>query len=77
MLADDPAVRVQALEALGANDTPDARLVVRRVIDQDTDPAVKYAATLSLIELSGAACLGELAADLRPALVFKPRGAVG
>jgi HEAT repeat protein len=65
LLAQDPLVRVQALEALGANNTPEATPVVRRSIDADLDPEVKYAATLSLIELEGESCLAELADIIR------------
>ena len=60
----DPDVRVRALEALGANGAPAARPVARRLVD-DPDPDVKYAATLSWIELAGEACLAELADVIR------------
>jgi HEAT repeat protein len=57
--ASDPEVRVKGLEALGANDTPEAMPVVREAMN-DPDPDVKYAATLSLLELAGESWLREL-----------------
>ncbi len=65
LLADDPDVRAEALESLGTCNNPEALAVVRRAIDDDPDPYVKYAATLSLIELAGEACLADLADILR------------
>ncbi len=58
--ATDPAVRIKGLEALGANDTPEAFPVTRSALN-DPDPDVKYAATLSLLELAGDTWLTELA----------------
>lgn len=55
-----PAVRVRALEALGANGSPEALPVARAQLE-DPDADVKYAATLSWLELAGAASLPELA----------------
>ena len=57
--AEDMEVRIKALEALGANDTPEAMPVVRNAMN-DPEPQVKYAATLSLLELSGESWLQEL-----------------
>ncbi len=65
LMADDPDVRVQALESLGATETPEALPVVRRAIEDDAEPGVKYAATLSLIELVGEDCLAEVADRVR------------
>lgn len=59
MKAKDADVRIKALEALGQNDTPEAKPVVREGMN-DPDPAVKYAAVLSLLELSGEEWLQEL-----------------
>lgn len=59
LTADDPEVRIKGLEALGQNDTPDAMKVVRHAMN-DPEPDVKYAATLSLLELAGEAWLQEL-----------------
>lgn len=57
--AEDPDVRIKALEALGQNDTPEAMPVTRNAIN-DPDPYVKYAAVLSLLELAGEGWLQEL-----------------
>jgi HEAT repeat protein len=57
LLAADSAVRIQALEALGANHTPPAIAVVDSVVHTDPDPDVRYAATLSLLELAELAAL--------------------
>jgi HEAT repeat protein len=57
--AEDPDVRVKALEALGQSDTPEAKPIVRNAMN-DPEPDVKYAATLSLLELSGESWLTEL-----------------
>ncbi len=57
--AGDPDVRVKALEALGQSDTPEAKPIVRNAMN-DPEPEVKYAATLSLLELSGESWLNEL-----------------
>lgn len=57
--AEDPDVRIKALEALGQNDTPEAMPVTRSAIN-DPDPHVKYAAVLSLLELAGESWLQEL-----------------
>lgn len=59
MRAQDVDVRVKALEALGQNDTPEAKPVVRQAMN-DPEPEVKYAAVLSLLELSGEDWLQEL-----------------
>jgi HEAT repeat protein len=59
LAAKDPDVRVKVLEALGANDTPEAMPVVRNAMN-DPNPDVKYAATLSLLELAGESWLEEL-----------------
>lgn len=61
LLAEDPDVRVKALEALGATEMPQAIPVVRTALD-DPSPEVVYAATLSLVELAGEACLDEMSA---------------
>jgi HEAT repeat protein len=57
--AQDPEVRIKGLEALGANDTPEAMPIVRQAMN-DPEPDVKYAATLSLLELAGESWLQEL-----------------
>jgi hypothetical protein len=57
--AKDADVRVKALEALGQSDTPEAKPIVREAMN-DAEPEVKYAATLSLLELAGAGWLSEL-----------------
>ena len=62
LLAANPTVRVDALEALGVNGTPSAGAVVRRVITADADADVQYAAALSLVELLAAGCLPEFRA---------------
>ena len=59
MTASDPDVRVKALEALGQSDLPEAMPIVRDGMN-DPDPEVKYAATLSLLELAGESSLNEL-----------------
>ena len=64
--AADPDVRIKALEGLGATELRDALPVVRAAM-ADPDPDVKYAATLSLIELAGEACLSDLARAIRHA----------
>ncbi|MGB7341709.1 MAG: HEAT repeat domain-containing protein [Phototrophicaceae bacterium] len=56
----DPDVRVKGLEALGISGVPEAMPVVREAMF-DPEPSVKYAATLSLLELSGEGWLQELA----------------
>lgn len=58
--SEDIDVRIKALEALGANDTSQAMKVVREAMN-DPEPEVKYAATLSLLELAGESWLQELA----------------
>lgn len=58
--AKDPDVRVKGLEALGISGVPEAMPVVREAMF-DPQPSVKYAATLSLLELSGEGWLDELA----------------
>ena len=57
--AENPEVRIKALEALGQNDTPEAKPIVRNAMN-DREPGVKYAAVLSLLELSGEEWLNEL-----------------
>lgn len=66
LLAEDPDVRVRSLEALGQNGCREALPVVRRALD-DPEPDVKYAATLSLLELTGDGCLEELAEIIQKA----------
>ncbi|MEM9950624.1 MAG: HEAT repeat domain-containing protein [Chloroflexota bacterium] len=58
--AKDPDVRIKGLEALGISGVPEAMPVVREAMF-DAEPSVKYAATLSLLELSGEGWLQELA----------------
>lgn len=58
--ADDPDIRIKALEAMGISGVPEAKPVVREAMF-DPEPSVKYAATLSLLELSGEGWLQELA----------------
>jgi len=58
--AKDPDVRIKGLEALGISGVPEAMPVVREAMF-DPEPSVKYAATLSLLELSGEGWLQELA----------------
>lgn len=58
--AQDPDVRIKGLEALGISGVPEAMPVVRQAMF-DAEPTVKYAATLSLLELSGEGWLEELA----------------
>ncbi len=60
LLADDPDVRVKALEVLGTNGMTKAIPLIRHHL-HDLDPEVQYAATLSLLEVMGEGCLGELA----------------
>jgi HEAT repeat protein len=58
--AKDPDVRIKGLEALGISGVPEAMPVVREAMF-DAEPTVKYAAALSLLELSGEGWLEELA----------------
>ena len=58
--AKDAEVRIKGLEALGMSGVPEAMPVVRQAMF-DPEPDVKYAATLSLLELSGEGWLNELA----------------
>lgn len=58
--AKDPDVRIKALEALGISGIREAMPMVREAMF-DPEPSVKYAATLSLLELSGEGWLDELA----------------
>lgn len=58
--AKDPDVRIKGLEALGISGVPEAMPVVREAMF-DPEPPVKYAAALSLLELSGEGWLEELA----------------
>lgn len=60
LLADDPDVRVKALEVLGTMGLAQTLPVIRQSL-HDPDPDVQYAATLSLLEVAGDACLAELA----------------
>ena len=60
MHAVDPDVRVKGLEALGMSGLKQAMLTVREAMF-DPEPHVKYAATLSLLELAGEGWLQELA----------------
>jgi HEAT repeat protein len=64
LLADDPDVRVKALEVLGTNGMTKAIPVIRKSL-HDEDTEVQYAATLSLLEVAGEACLEELAAFIQ------------
>ena len=57
--ADDPDVRIKGLEALGVNGNDEAIDIVHEAMN-DPEPDVKYAATLSLLELSGEDWLEEL-----------------
>lgn len=59
LTAEDPEIRVKGLEALGNSDVPGAIGIVRGALN-DPEPDVKYAATLSLIELAGEQYLQEL-----------------
>ena len=59
--ARDPEVRIKGLEALAASDSPEALPVVRSALTQDGSMQVRYAATLSFLELGHEACLDELA----------------
>ena len=58
--AGDPKIREQALEVLGATGSEQAIPAVSAALD-DPDLEVKYAATLSWVELAGEASLAELA----------------
>lgn len=58
--AKDPDVRIKALEALGICGAPEGIPVAREAMF-DSEPTVKYAAALSLLELSGEGWLQELA----------------
>ncbi|HVO72095.1 MAG TPA: HEAT repeat domain-containing protein [Aggregatilineaceae bacterium] len=62
--ADDPEVRVQGLEALSANNTPEAVSVVQSKLC-DPEGEVVYNAVLSLLELCSEECLGELVVLIR------------
>lgn len=57
--AKDPDVRIKALEAMGISGVPEATPIVRQMMT-DREPTVKYAAALSLLELSGTSWLEEL-----------------
>jgi HEAT repeat protein len=57
--ATDPDIRIKALEALGICGLRDAIPLVRASLT-DPEPEVKYAATLSLLELAGESWLAEL-----------------
>lgn len=56
-------IRAQALEVLGACDAPEAIPLVRAAM-RDPDDNVKYAATLSLVELARENCFDEIAGVL-------------
>ncbi|NUM44292.1 MAG: HEAT repeat domain-containing protein [Anaerolineales bacterium] len=58
--AENPEIRVQVLEVLGATAAPEALPAVRRAVD-DPDLDVKYAATLSWVELADESCFEDLA----------------
>jgi HEAT repeat protein len=58
--AKDPEVRIKGLEAMGISGVPQAIPAVREMMT-DPEPSVKYAAALSLLELSGEGWLQELA----------------
>lgn len=58
--AENPEIRVQALEVLGATAAPEALPAVRHAVD-DPDLEVKYAATLSWVELAEEGCFEDLA----------------
>lgn len=58
--ARDPQVRVQSLETIGAIQSVEAIPLVKIAIS-DPDIDVKYAATLSWIELQGSECFSEIA----------------
>lgn len=62
--AEDPEIRVKALEALGATQSKAALQAVLRA-QTDPDVEVRYAATLSRVELEGTACLPDLAERIR------------
>ena len=63
MKAADPEARVKALEALGASQALEAvPVVVQALVDPDDE--VRYAATLSWIELEGEACFARLAGTI-------------
>jgi len=53
-------IRALALEVLGASDAPEAIPLVRAAMS-DPDDNVKYAATLSLVELAHESCFDEIA----------------
>jgi len=57
--AKDPDVRVKALEVFGMSGLTQTMSIVRQAMF-DAEPSVKYAATLSLLELSGEGWLDEL-----------------
>jgi HEAT repeat protein/actin-like ATPase involved in cell morphogenesis len=58
--ARDPKVQEMALESLGITGVPEALPIVRQAMG-DPDLGVRYAATLSLLELAGENCFPELA----------------
>lgn len=61
LAAEDPEVRVKALESLGATNSLSAVSAVSRTIQNDPNPDNVYAAALSLVELAGEDSLAELA----------------
>jgi HEAT repeat protein len=64
--AQDPGIREKALESLGETRAPEGIPAVRWAID-DPDLEVKYAATLSLVELAREDCFIELAGRIERA----------
>ena len=58
--ASSAEIRQLALEVLGATETPIAIPIVKSALE-DPDPEVKYAATLSWVELARETCFAELA----------------
>ena len=58
--AENPEIRVQALEVLGATAAPEAIPVAQQAVN-DPDLEVKYAAALSWVELAQERCFEELA----------------
>jgi len=61
LAADDPEVRVKALESLGATSAISAVPIVSQTLHNDPDPEAVYAAALTLVELAGEESLAELA----------------
>lgn len=61
LTAQDPEIRVKALESLGATNATAAIPPIRRVLHNDPSPDAVYAAALSLVEIAGQDSLAELA----------------